>query len=104
MALQNSVLAEYKKIYPKKTLKEISVDTGIQVTRVFRLFNGSEMKLAEYEKFKLAIKKSEQESYTEEFQQTLEVFLGLVGPKDIFEIIRLMKRKIKLGQMKQYFN
>lgn len=54
--LQEKTLAKYKSIYPNHTLKEISKVTNIQVTRVFRIFNGSEMKLKELESFQNAIK------------------------------------------------
>lgn len=40
------------KLMNKPTLREISGDTGIQITRVFRLFNGCSMKLEEYLIFK----------------------------------------------------
>lgn len=49
--LQDSILRQYKEIYPSDSLKEISKRTKIQITRVFRLFNGSEMKISEYESF-----------------------------------------------------
>ena len=38
------------------TLKKIAADTGIQITRVFRLFNGSTMKLSEYQIFQHRVK------------------------------------------------
>jgi hypothetical protein len=52
MDLQKSIIAEFKKAYPEITLKKASQVLGIQITRVFRLFNGHEMRLVEYEKFK----------------------------------------------------
>ena len=33
------------------TLRKISEDTNIQITRVFRILNGSEMKISEFEIF-----------------------------------------------------
>lgn len=51
MKMQNYVLKRYRELYPHHTLKEISDQTGIQISRVFRLFNGSEMKVSEYEAF-----------------------------------------------------
>ena len=50
--IQEQILNEYKNKFPNDGLKEISLKTNIQLTRVFRLFNGSEMKLKEYEAFK----------------------------------------------------
>ena len=49
--LQEATIKQYKELFPKETLKEISVKTKIQITRLFRLFNGSEMKISEYEVF-----------------------------------------------------
>jgi hypothetical protein len=47
--LQQKLISTYKEIFPKDTYKDISNKTRIQQTRVFRIFNGSEMKLSEYE-------------------------------------------------------
>lgn len=55
MSLQNRILKEYRQHYPQHTLREISHQTGIQLTRVFRLMNGSAMKLEEFESFSNAI-------------------------------------------------
>jgi hypothetical protein len=54
MSLQQNVIKNYRTKFPEHTLKEVSERTGIQITRVFRIFNGSEMKLKEYESFQLA--------------------------------------------------
>lgn len=58
MCLQNQILRLYKDNYPKSTLQSISEQTGIQITRVFRIFNGSEMKISEYEIFNSILKRS----------------------------------------------
>lgn len=50
-SLQKKTLDEYKRIFPKDSLKIISKKTNIQITRVFRIFNGSEMKVKELESF-----------------------------------------------------
>ncbi len=55
MSLQNRVLSEYRQLYPQHTLRETSLQTGIQLTRVFRLMNGAAMKLEEFESFSNAI-------------------------------------------------
>ncbi len=51
MSLQINMLKNYRSAFPTDTLREISNRTGIQLTRVFRLLNGSPMKLSEYETF-----------------------------------------------------
>ena len=53
--LQKNVITSYMKKNFNPTLKKISKETGIQITRVFRILNGSEMKISELEKFSVAI-------------------------------------------------
>ncbi|MBF0206821.1 MAG: hypothetical protein HQK53_08005 [Oligoflexia bacterium] len=53
--LQELTLKNHMKLHGNPTLKYIASDTEIQVSRVFRLFNGYEMKLSEYQKFKRSI-------------------------------------------------
>ncbi len=47
--LQLNLIKNYKENFPKDTYKMISLKTNIQQTRIFRIFNGAEMKLSEYE-------------------------------------------------------
>lgn len=49
--LQNHLLQNYKRAFPRETLKVTSKKTGVQLTRIFRLYNGSEMKISEFEAF-----------------------------------------------------
>lgn len=51
MHLQKNVLETYQKLYGPVTIRRMADHTGIQMTRVFRLMNGHEMKLSEYEIF-----------------------------------------------------
>jgi len=56
MNLQAKVLENYLNLFgQEQTLKQISAHLGIQVTRVFRIFNGYEMKISEFEKFQNAL-------------------------------------------------
>jgi len=52
MNLQEAILKRYQKKNKNLTIREISLDTKIQATRVFRIMNGAEMKISEYEIFK----------------------------------------------------
>ena len=45
---QKLVLDEYIKLMAKPTFREMAKDTGIQLTRLFRIMNGMEMRLNEY--------------------------------------------------------
>ena len=61
MSLQLKVLDHYLDLFGRdQTLKQISSHLGIQVTRVFRIFNGYEMKITEFEKFQKALKPTEE--------------------------------------------
>lgn len=51
MSVQKIVLKQFHESYPNAKLREISDKTGIQITRVFRILNGAEMKVSELESF-----------------------------------------------------
>jgi len=55
MTLQASTIDQYKTVYPNDKLKDIADKTKTQITRVFRILNGAEMKLCEYERFNQVI-------------------------------------------------
>ena len=55
MSLQKNTISRYRQLFPSETLREVSARTGIQITRVFRLFNGKTMKVGELEAFQTAI-------------------------------------------------
>jgi hypothetical protein len=57
MNIEKKILQDYKAIYPQDTFEQISFKTGIQVTRVFRIFKGSSMKLKEFLSFKSILQK-----------------------------------------------
>lgn len=53
---QQELVTQAKKYYPDLSLKDWSVKTGIQITRIFRLFKGSEMSLSEFLRFQELLK------------------------------------------------
>ncbi len=55
MRLENKIVERYRQLYPQETLKESSARTGIQITRIYRLFLGKPMKVHELEAFEKAI-------------------------------------------------
>lgn len=55
MSLQQEIFNQYYSAYPKSTLRSIAERTGMSISRVFRLINGHEMKLKEYEKLREAV-------------------------------------------------
>lgn len=72
MQLQNAVLKKYQELYPDQTLREISKKTGIQQTRVFRILNGHEMRISEYEKFRNIIVANSSECDPDSFFEIYE--------------------------------
>jgi hypothetical protein len=91
--LQQRIILQYKELYPQDTLKEISLKTNIQITRVFRLFNGSEMKLKEYESFETAI--DEKINNNDFYHKAKECSL-ILSPQKLKDIYALMNQSIKL--------
>jgi len=51
MMSQQEILDVYVTMFNKPTLKKTSELTGIQITRVFRIMNGSVMSITEYQAF-----------------------------------------------------
>ena len=96
--LQQIIIEKYRKAYPKDTLKEISKKTKIQYTRVFRIFNGSEMKISEYQAFEKAINTSMTRS---EFANTaIECSLYLSASK-LALFYEQMTQSIRLAKLTQ---
>jgi signal recognition particle GTPase len=67
MNLQKSTIKKFKIRFPNNTYSEIAKITGIQQTRAFRIFNGSEMKLSEYESLN---KLMQTDGIVDQFQNT----------------------------------
>ena len=58
MGLQRQIINHYFELFGEhRTLREISAHLNIQITKVFRILNGYEMKISEYEKFRQAMGK-----------------------------------------------
>lgn len=48
MMNQQQLIQRFKEQFPTWTFKQIAQKTGLNTSRVFRLFNGQEMKVSEY--------------------------------------------------------
>ena len=94
MQSQNYILNQYKSLYPNSTLRSISERTNIQQTRVFRILNGQEMKLSEYESFKSAINKKFTDNHPDLYFSMVEELksLNLIQIKDIRNKISIYKK------------
>jgi hypothetical protein len=99
MHLQISILNQYMLLNGKPTLKKIAADTGIQLTRVFRILNGSTMKLSEYQVFNKKVK--EKMGLTEGLEAiAFECSLKL-SPEAIKDLEVFLKRKIEIWKLLQ---
>lgn len=99
MSLQKKVTDFYLRLNNYPTLRFISQDTGLQLTRTFRVLNGAPMKVSEYEIFQNRIKErmgSEGISYF--FMEDSWMDLSL---KELKEIDYLLQKKIKIKMIKE---
>jgi hypothetical protein len=99
MNSQLLIIKQYLLTYQNPTIKQISIQTGIQQTRVFRLLNGSEMKISEYEIFLNLIKKKI--GSNNHLNSLLEACCLKLNSKSIQEIENLMLRKLAIWDLKQ---
>lgn len=94
MTLQKRTLERYRQFFPRDTLKETSLRTGIQITRVFRLFNGKTMKVAELEALEKAVNDKLRESPNHErLQEVLETASAVLTNEELGKIIEWIERK-----------
>lgn len=97
MKEQNRVLNQYFELYGKVTLKRISKDTGIQITRVFRIINGCEMKLNEYLAFEEQIQKKLGSSA--EVKNSIINCIHTLSPRALENLKELIDRKFLLWNL-----
>lgn len=83
--------------YP--TLKSISKDTGVQITRAFRILNGASMKLSEYEVFNKKIR--EKMSSIGRLENLVEECSFKLSPIEINELNAILDKKLKVKSYKE---
>jgi hypothetical protein len=95
VTLQKKTLQRYRQFYPQQTLREVSAVTGIQITRVFRLFNGKTMKVGELEAFERAITNKIAESPNfSRLSRTFEDASTLLTNEELGKIADYIERKV----------
>jgi len=99
MELQKTILGQYMLINKDPTLKKIAEDTGIQMTRIFRIFNGSPMKLCEYQTFQKRIR--EKMGLSDSLEAIAFDCSLKLSPEAIKEIETYLLRKREIWKMKQ---
>ena len=95
MTLQQKTLYRYRQLFPTKPLREISASTGIQITRVFRLFNGKIMKVGELEAFEKAINdKINENPHVENLTNLIEEASVILTSDELKKITEYVGRKL----------
>ena len=96
MSLQKKTLQRYRQLFPCDTLREISARTGVQITRVFRLYNGKTMKVKELEAFENAINEriSQIPSYSH-LSTVLEDAALVLTTDEFSKIVEYVHRRVK---------
>jgi hypothetical protein len=95
MSLQNKTIQRYRLFFPQETLRQVSERTGIQITRVFRLFNGKNMKVGELEAFESAvnIKLAENPNFSR-LSMIVEEASAILTNEEIGKLADYMERRV----------
>jgi septum formation inhibitor MinC len=101
MTLQQRTLTRYRQLFPNETLKQTAFRTQIQITRVFRLFNGKRMKVEELEAFNQAIhSKLNQSQVHFQLQDLMEEASTLLNHQELAALSEYIRRKNQLKKLK----
>ena len=90
---QMEIIRQYMELNDNPTMRWISIDTGIQLTRVFRLINECQMKLEEY--FIFRNKVMEKLNTDKDFSALAMECEDKLSVSSIAELSQLMKRALK---------
>ncbi len=104
MTLQKRTLQRYRQLFPNETLRETSARTSIQITRVFRLFNGKTMKVVELEAFERIINKKigENPCYGN-FCKIIDEASVVLTNKELTNLTETISRKISLKNYSKFY-
>ena len=94
MSLQKLVTKRYMHLNNNPTLRNIAKDTGVQITRTFRILNGAPMKLSEYEIFNQRIR--EKMNSVGRLENLVEECSLKLTPIEIDELNAFLNKKLKL--------
>jgi len=104
MTLQQKTLHRYRQLFPREPLRQISARTGIQITRVFRLFNGKIMKVGELEAFEKAIneKIAENPSF-ERLTSVVEEASTILTNDELARVTEYIERKVSARTFGRFY-
>ncbi len=104
MTLQEKTLHRYRQLYPNQPLREISARTGIQITRVFRLFNGKIMKVGELEAFESAInEKIAENPSVAKLSSVIEEASTILTNEELAKIAEYVARKVSAKTFARFY-
>jgi hypothetical protein len=96
MTLQKKTLSRYRQYFPNETLRETSARTGIQITRVFRLFGGKNMKVGELEAFEAAINiRIAENPSMSRLSEAVEAAGAILTNEELAKVTDYIQRKVK---------
>ncbi len=103
MSLQKKTINRYRHFFPEDTLREVSARTGIQITRIFRLFNGKNMKVAELEAFQniIDLKLSENKNL-KRVENALDEAYSILTNEELYKIANYIERKVVARSYSRY--
>lgn len=91
--VEKSILSQYMGLFEKPTIVQLSKDSRIQKTRLFRLMNGIDMKLSEYLILKNRISAlTNSKSNIELVAKECELKLSA---QEVLELSKVMNRKLR---------
>jgi predicted transcriptional regulator len=99
MNLQDSLIEKLNTTYPDITLKEISKRTGIQLTRVFRILNGYEMKVSEYERLESLVR---EKTNTSSHNEHINLYLKFLNLQSLEQQQRLEQKYNKIIELNSF--
>lgn len=96
MQVQKELIESYLKKTSYPGLKEIAAQTGLNISRVFRILNGAKLKLDEYLIFKNLVDDKISDKSEEEFVALLKRLTQKEAKDEIFNFIERSIRKENL--------
>ena len=99
MDQQQKIIAHFKQVFPKLTLLEAAKLTGINTTRIHRLFKGAPMRVREWELFYQAISKKQKLPIDEKLKTLFDRCLLKLGDRGKQKILVKLKRLEQLSEL-----
>lgn len=104
MSLQEKTLNRYRHSFPEDSLRDISTRTGIQITRIYRLFSGKTMKVEELEIFENIIEsKINKNKELSRINNIMSEAYASLTDDELSKISEYVLRKIKIKSYHRFY-